>query len=284
MKITASLFIVIVVLVLGCSTPRQPEDCMEAAQGSNLPDQYVDMVERAGELDPLQRMALQGALETAGLDQICSAALQSNADGRSNTQAIGAVADQPKDDAPDRGTPAASSDVTGGTPTIQNVRKQSENHGGIQADQDSAGSMDNSMMPGRLPPDLVEGTLKSGSSLPIIDPDGFRHLVAGLSGNSLQAKSQYGKDRVLVSNWIDGIRGVDQPVLVWDEDKLCLLENDAANIEAITKTNPGGEILISGYIDYEAATKGSPFLLTDCRIHGYYDVGYHHAIVGSSEQ
>ena len=287
MKITASVFVTVAVLLLGCSTSEKPWDCVEAAKESSLTDKYVNMLERADQLDPLEKMALQGALETARLDQVCSAAVQSGGDSSSYTRTIAATTNPPTVESPDQEVSSAPADTTSNIMAGGDVHGQPENHGGDPATESSSTGMDDAMAAGILPLGLTAGTLRDNSSIAIIDPDDFDDLVAQLFENSMQVYALYGESRVLISSWIDGIRGVRHPVLVWDENVLCRLENDPSNIAAIAKTNPNNEILVSGNIDYEASVQASPYLLVDCRIHGYYDSkgdGYQHAIVGTPSQ
>ena len=208
MKITASIFVTVAVLLLGCSASEKPQDCVEAAKESSLTDKYVNMLEHADQLDPLEKIALQGALETARLDQVCSAAVQSGTDSSSYTRAIAATTNQPTVESPDHEASSAPADTTGNIMAGGDVHGQPENHRGDPATESSSTGMDDAMAAGILPPGLTTGTLKDNSSIAIIGPDDFDDLVAQLFENSMQVYARYGEGRVLISSWIDGIRGV----------------------------------------------------------------------------
>ena len=132
---------------------------------------------------------------------------------------------------------------------------------------------------GRLPQDIMPGTLKDELTEPqVIGPAEFNDLVALLHDNTIQARAKYGDNRILVSNWIDGIQGIGQPLVVWDPGKICPMENDQDNLTAIKTIDVGKEILVSGFLTYQSAITGNPTLMTKCRLHGYYHGGFRHAL------
>ncbi|MXZ90538.1 MAG: hypothetical protein F4W95_10450 [Chloroflexi bacterium] len=64
-------------LSVGCGFfNAAPSECIEAAQDAGLPDDVIDQLENPGDLDALERAALQQALKQAGIDDICQAAVE----------------------------------------------------------------------------------------------------------------------------------------------------------------------------------------------------------------
>ncbi len=139
---------------------------------------------------------------------------------------------------------------------------------------------DQGAMPtGRLPADFPTGPRHPKWSGPeVMTPDEFRDIVHLHRKNTVQLLNRFGDRRILVSGWTDSVAGTAPPIVTWSNGATCPAETDATNLEAIAALNLDKEVLVSGHINYDFNTQPRIHFMTDCRIHGYYDLGYHHAI------
>ncbi len=75
--------IVIALLALGLSAGcgffnAAPSECIQAAEEAGLSDEIIDQLENPGDLNALERAALQQALRQAGVDDVCEVASESS--------------------------------------------------------------------------------------------------------------------------------------------------------------------------------------------------------------
>ena len=79
---------VIAVITTACNFfNAAPSECIRAAEDAELPDDVIDQLENPGDLNALERVALQQALKRAGIDDVCevaSAGSQSGEDADEN--------------------------------------------------------------------------------------------------------------------------------------------------------------------------------------------------------
>ncbi len=61
--------------ILGCSTDAAPKSCVELAREAGIPEKVIEYIERPGDLNALERIAVREALERTGLDDACGAVL-----------------------------------------------------------------------------------------------------------------------------------------------------------------------------------------------------------------
>ncbi len=142
-----------------------------------------------------------------------------------------------------------------------------------EAPQTERGSTD-IMAAGYLPNGIEPGITKSGSEVYVVDPGEFTEIAKLYRENTLQLHARFGEDRIVVSNWIKGIAGVSRPQIIWKDQAKCELEITEANAAAVVATSANREVVVSGHINYERPA----FTMTECRIHGHYGGGFHHAL------
>ena len=135
------------------------------------------------------------------------------------------------------------------------------------------------MPTGRLPADFPTGPRHPTWLGPeFMTPDEFRNIVHLHQENTTQLFNRLGDRRILVSGWTDSVSGTAPPIIRWGNGATCPAETDATNLEAIATLNLRKEVLVSGHINYDFNLQPPIHFMTDCRIHGYYDGGYHHAL------
>ncbi len=59
------------IMIMACSTSATPSACLEAAEDAGLPDSVIEQLEKPGELNAIERVALREILKKAGLDTVC---------------------------------------------------------------------------------------------------------------------------------------------------------------------------------------------------------------------
>lgn len=128
-------------------------------------------------------------------------------------------------------------------------------------------SDDREMPAGYLPDGIKQGTRQYDSEAYVVNPDTFSEIARLYRENTLQLHAQFGEDRIIVSNWTDGIAGVDHPIIIWEDGARCELETTKDNVAAIVATPANHEVVVSGHIRYDRPA----FTMTGCRIHGYYN-------------
>ena len=83
------------------------------------------------------------------------------------------------------------------------------------------------------------------------------------------AERARGTARIVFVHGAGRIYGLAEPELQWDGDVRCRLQPHPDVLHAIILLPEGVDVLYSGVPDYAAAGEESPYLLTDCRLHGY---------------
>ena len=58
---------------LGCFSSATPSECIEAAEAAGLPDSVIEQLRNPGDLNALERAALNRILSEAGIDDVCEA-------------------------------------------------------------------------------------------------------------------------------------------------------------------------------------------------------------------
>ncbi len=152
--------------------------------------------------------------------------------------------------------------------------------------EDSARDGTRDEMPAGYLPDWIQTSSSKNDrgAAEVIGPDEFREIAKLYKENTLRRQTRFGDNRLIVSNWVDGIIGVNHPQVIWDDQARCEMETTAANNAAIVATDVRREIVVSGIINYES----DAFLMTDCRIHGIHcgssdcQLGFQHALAPKS--
>ena len=72
-----------------------PSECIEAAEAADLPDEVIEQLRNPGDLNAIERAALNRALSQAGVDDVCEVA--------SDATGFGDVSDTPRPDNSDAG-------------------------------------------------------------------------------------------------------------------------------------------------------------------------------------
>ena len=128
--------IVIALLALGLSAgcgffKAAPSECIQAAEEAGLSDEIIDQLENPGDLNALERAALQQALRQAGVDDVCEVASESS-----------------------RSTGLTGSEPTPTTKSATSANQQGENRntqnspGGAQPQRDQSNVREGARIPG----------------------------------------------------------------------------------------------------------------------------------------
>ena len=72
---TAVALMIILIIAAACFSAT-PSECIEAAEAAGLPDNTIEQLRNPGELNAIERAALNRVLSQAGIDDVCEAALE----------------------------------------------------------------------------------------------------------------------------------------------------------------------------------------------------------------
>ena len=73
-KAIAALAVIAMIMTACNFINAAPSECIRAAEDAGLPDDVIDQLENPGDLNALERVALQQALKRAGIDDVCEVA------------------------------------------------------------------------------------------------------------------------------------------------------------------------------------------------------------------
>ena len=70
MRLLGTALAVAALAILAC-TSAAPSECVKAAEDAGLPENIIEKLEKPGDLNAIERIALRETLKKAGLDDIC---------------------------------------------------------------------------------------------------------------------------------------------------------------------------------------------------------------------
>ena len=79
-RMIAATLIIALMVVVACFGGTPPE-CIEAAEAADMPDKVIEQLRNPGDLNAIERAALNRALSQAGLDDVCEAAFKELPEG-----------------------------------------------------------------------------------------------------------------------------------------------------------------------------------------------------------
>ena len=79
-RMTPATLVIALMVSVGCFGGT-PSECIEAAEAADMPDKVIEQLRNPGDLNAIERAALNRALSQAGLDDVCEATFKELPEG-----------------------------------------------------------------------------------------------------------------------------------------------------------------------------------------------------------